>query len=156
MSSFLARNKAQASQICEGDTYPTIGVVLTAIRMCISSMRPTTACSVVKDASTVTATNSSLTPTVSRVGYTRHLHTLSRATSKLLSFLVLRSLCMTSDCCRLCVGSYLLRRPCRQLQVANHHRYRKLTKQGWKCNTCDPEQRCNWQERGWIRHHTRC
>jgi hypothetical protein len=47
MSSFLARNKAQASQICEGDTYLTIGDVLTAIRMCISSMRPTTSCSVV-------------------------------------------------------------------------------------------------------------
>ena len=31
----------------------------------------------------------------------RHLHAFSRATSKLLSFLVLRSLCMTSDCCRL-------------------------------------------------------
>ncbi len=103
MSSFLARNKAPVSQICEGDTYPTIGAVLTAIRMCISSMRPTTACSVVKDASTVTATNSSLTPTASRVSgeYTRHLHVLSRATSKILSFLVLRSLCMTSDCCRL-------------------------------------------------------
>ncbi len=41
-----------------------------------------------------------LTPTASR-GYTRHLHDLSRATSKLFSFLVLRSLCMTSDCCRL-------------------------------------------------------
>ena len=67
MSSFLARNKAQASQICEGDKYPTIGAVLTAISMCISSMRPTTACSVVKDASTVTTTNSSLTPTASRV-----------------------------------------------------------------------------------------
>jgi hypothetical protein len=26
----------------------------------------------------------------------------------------------------------------------------------WKCNACDPEQRCNWQERGWIRHHPRC
>jgi hypothetical protein len=25
-----------------------------------------------------------------------------------------------------------------------------------KCNACDPEQRCNWQERGWIRHHARC
>ena len=36
-----------------------------------------------------------------------------------------------------CAGSYLLRRPCRQLQVANHHRYRKLTNQGWKCNACD-------------------
>ena len=35
--------------------------------------------------------------------------------------------------------------------MANHHRYWKLTKQGWKCNACDPEQRCNWQERGWIR-----
>jgi hypothetical protein len=31
----------------------------------------------------------------------RHLHDFSRSTSKLLSFLVLRSLCMTSDCCRL-------------------------------------------------------
>ena len=51
MSMFLARNKAQVSQICEGDKYPTIGVVLTAISMCISSMRPTTVCSVVKDAS---------------------------------------------------------------------------------------------------------
>jgi hypothetical protein len=88
MSSFLARNKAQASQICEGDTYPTIGAVLTAISMCISSMRPTTACSVVKDASTVTATNSSLTPTASRGIYvdtrgisvdTRGISMLSRA-----------------------------------------------------------------------------
>ncbi len=67
MPSFLARNKEQVSQICEGDKYPTIGVVLTTISMCISSMRPTTACSVVKDVSTVTATNSSLTPTASRV-----------------------------------------------------------------------------------------
>jgi hypothetical protein len=67
MSIFLARNKAQSSQICEGDKYPTIGAVLTALSICISSMRPTTACSVVKDASTVTATNSSLTPTASRV-----------------------------------------------------------------------------------------
>jgi hypothetical protein len=45
MSIFLTRNKTQASQICEGDTYPTIGAVLTAMSMCISSMRPTTACS---------------------------------------------------------------------------------------------------------------
>jgi hypothetical protein len=39
MSSFLARNKAQSSQICEGDTYPTIGTVLTTIRIkrCIDS-----------------------------------------------------------------------------------------------------------------------
>jgi hypothetical protein len=42
MSSFLARNKAQTSQICEGDKYPTIGAALTAVSMCISSMRPTT------------------------------------------------------------------------------------------------------------------
>jgi hypothetical protein len=55
MSTFLASNKAQSSQICEGDKYPTIGVVLTALSICISSMRPTTACSVVKDSSTVTA-----------------------------------------------------------------------------------------------------
>ncbi len=67
MSRFLARNKAQASQICEGDTYPTIGPVLTAMSMCISSMSPVTVCSVVKDESTVTTTNSSLTPTASRV-----------------------------------------------------------------------------------------
>jgi hypothetical protein len=62
-----------------GDTYPTIGAVLTVMSMCISSIRPTTTCSVVKDSSTVTATNTSLTPTVSRVsgGYTRHLHALS-------------------------------------------------------------------------------
>ena len=53
--------------VCEGDKYPTIGVDLTEISMCISSMCPTTACSVVKDSSTVTATNSSLTQTVSRV-----------------------------------------------------------------------------------------
>ena len=33
---------AQASQICEGDKYPTIGSALTALSMCISSMRPTT------------------------------------------------------------------------------------------------------------------
>ena len=32
----------QASQICEGDKYPTIGSALTALSMCISSMRPTT------------------------------------------------------------------------------------------------------------------
>jgi hypothetical protein len=67
MSIFLAHNKAQSSQICEGDKHPTIGAVLTALSICISSMRPTTTCSVVKDASTVTATNSSLPPTVSRV-----------------------------------------------------------------------------------------
>jgi hypothetical protein len=63
MSSFLTLNKEQASQICEGDKYPTIVAVLTTISMCISSMCPTTVCSVVKDASTVTTTNSSLTPT---------------------------------------------------------------------------------------------
>jgi hypothetical protein len=63
MSSFLVRNKAQVSQICEGDKYPTIVPVLTAISMCISSMCPTTDCSVVKDTSTVTTTNISLTPT---------------------------------------------------------------------------------------------
>jgi hypothetical protein len=67
MSIFLARNNAQSSQICEGDKYPTIGAVLTALSICISSMRPTTSCSVVKDTSTVTVTNSSLTPTTSRV-----------------------------------------------------------------------------------------
>ncbi len=67
MSSFLARNKEQESQICEGDKYPTIDDVLTAISMCISSMCPTTVCSVVKDASTVTTTNNSLTQTASRV-----------------------------------------------------------------------------------------
>ena len=103
MSSFLARNNAQTSQICEGDTYPTIGVVLTVVSMCISSMRPTTVCSVVKDALTVTATNSSLTSTVSRAS---------------------GGIVMTMP---------LLRRPCRQLQVTNHHRYRNLTKQEWKC-----------------------
>jgi hypothetical protein len=32
MSSFLTRNKAQTSQICEGDKYPTIRADLTAIR----------------------------------------------------------------------------------------------------------------------------
>ncbi len=31
-----------ASQICEGDKYPTIGDALTTVSMCISSMRPTT------------------------------------------------------------------------------------------------------------------
>ncbi len=67
MSIFLARNKTQSSQICEGDKYPTIGAVLTALSICISSMRPTSVCSVVKDVSTVTATNTSLTPTDSRV-----------------------------------------------------------------------------------------
>jgi hypothetical protein len=56
MSSFLVCNKAQVSQIYEGDKYLTIGVVLTVITMCISSMRPTTVCS-------VTRTNNSLTPT---------------------------------------------------------------------------------------------
>ncbi len=59
MSSFLAHNKVQESHIFEGDKYPTIGAALTALSMCISSMRPTTACSVVKDVSTVTTTNSS-------------------------------------------------------------------------------------------------
>jgi hypothetical protein len=39
MSSFVARNKTQASQICEGDKYPTIGAALTTLSMCISSMR---------------------------------------------------------------------------------------------------------------------
>ncbi len=33
MSRFLARNKAQVSQICEGDKYPTIGTVLTSLSM---------------------------------------------------------------------------------------------------------------------------
>ena len=49
MSSFLERNKAQVSQICEGDKYPTISAALTAVSMCISSMSPTTAFSVVKE-----------------------------------------------------------------------------------------------------------
>ncbi len=152
-------NKDQESQICEGNKYPTIGVVFTAISMCISSMCPTTTCSVVKDVSTVTTTNNSLTPTVCFKSIWRYLHDFSRTTSKLLSFLVLRSHwnfvwhLIVVVCC---AGSYLLCRPCRQLQVVNHHRYRNLTKQGWKCNDWDPEQCCNWQERGWIRHHPRC
>ena len=32
-----------------------------------------------------------------------------------------------------CSGSYLLLRLCRQ--VANHHRHRKMRKQGWRCRT---------------------
>ncbi len=46
MSTFLAHNKAQESQIFEGVKYPTIVAVLTAISMCISYMCPTTVCSV--------------------------------------------------------------------------------------------------------------
>ena len=42
MSSLFACNKAQVSQICEGDKYPTIGADLTVVSMCISSIRPTT------------------------------------------------------------------------------------------------------------------
>ena len=38
----MLETMAQASQICEGDKYPTIGVALTALSMCISSMCPTT------------------------------------------------------------------------------------------------------------------
>ena len=38
----MLETMAQASQICEGDKYPTIGAALTALSMCISSMRPTT------------------------------------------------------------------------------------------------------------------
>ncbi len=153
MSSFLTPNKAQTSQICEGDKYPTIGAVLTAISMCISFMRPTTACSVVKDVSTVTSTNSSLTPTDSRVS--GGISILSRVQQVNFS----PSSCWGHFVWRLivvvcCAGSYLLCRPYRQLQVVNHHRYRKLTKQGWKCNSCYPEQWC--KERGWIRHHARC
>ena len=102
MSSFLARNKAQASQICDGDKYPTIGAVLTAISMCISSMRPTTACSVVTCKRYIDSNhNEQLIDSDGFKSIWRHLHAFSRATSKLLSFLVLRSLCMTSDCCRL-------------------------------------------------------
>ncbi len=88
-----------------------------------------------------------------------HLHAFSHGTSKLHSFLVLRShwnfvwRLIVVVCC---AGSYLLHRPCRQLLVPNHHRYLKLTKQFWKYNVWDPEQRCNCQERGWIRHHPRC
>jgi hypothetical protein len=52
-----------------------------------------------------------------------HLHSLSSVTSKLLSFLVLRSQVNFLNFVRrlivvvCCAGSYLLRRPCRQLQV---------------------------------------
>ena len=40
MSRFLTHNKVQTSQsqICEGDKYPTIGVELTTLSMCISSV----------------------------------------------------------------------------------------------------------------------
>ena len=38
----MLETMTQASQICEGDKYPTIGAALTALSMCISSMRPTT------------------------------------------------------------------------------------------------------------------
>ena len=34
----MLETMAQASQICEGDKYPTIGAALTALSMCISSM----------------------------------------------------------------------------------------------------------------------
>ncbi len=47
MSTFLVCDKEQVSQICEGDKYPTIGADLTVISSCISSMCPTTVCSVV-------------------------------------------------------------------------------------------------------------
>ena len=90
MSSFLARNKAQASQICEGDKYPTIGAVLTAISMCISSMRPTTVCSVVKRCIDSNR-NEQLIDSDGFKSIWRHLHAFSSGTSKLLSFLVLRS-----------------------------------------------------------------
>jgi hypothetical protein len=36
MSNFY--NKTQVSQICEGDKYPTIGVSLTTLSMCISTV----------------------------------------------------------------------------------------------------------------------
>ena len=35
-------NKAQTSQICERDKYPTVGVALSELSMCTSSMCPTT------------------------------------------------------------------------------------------------------------------
>jgi hypothetical protein len=38
----MLETMAYTSQICEGDKYPTIGVVLTVLSMCISSMRPPT------------------------------------------------------------------------------------------------------------------
>jgi len=38
----MLETMTQASQICEGDKYPTIGAALTALSMCISSMRPAT------------------------------------------------------------------------------------------------------------------
>jgi hypothetical protein len=110
MSSFLARNKAQASQICEGDTYPTIGAVLTAISMCIiyASYHCLFCCKrcIDSDRNEQLIDSDGFTRHLRGYkrhlrGYTRHLHAFSRTTSKLLFFLVLRSLCMTSDCCRL-------------------------------------------------------
>ena len=71
----------------------------------------------------------------------RHLHSFSRATSNLLSFLVLRSHwnfvwhLIVVVCC---AGSYLLYRTCRQQQTC-HHRYRNLTKQG-----CQYRTGCRW------------
>jgi hypothetical protein len=38
----MLETMTQASQLCEGDKYPTIGAALTTLSMCISSMRPTT------------------------------------------------------------------------------------------------------------------
>jgi hypothetical protein len=55
MSSFLKCNKTQMSQNCEEDKYPTIVDVLNTISMCISSMCPTTVCSVGKGRITVMA-----------------------------------------------------------------------------------------------------
>jgi hypothetical protein len=76
MSSFLSRNKAQESQICVGDKYPTIGVVLTVISMCISSMCPTTACSVVKNIDN--NLNEQLIDSDGFKSIWRHLHAFSR------------------------------------------------------------------------------
>ncbi len=162
MSSFFARNKTQTSQICEGDKYPTIGAVLTTLSMCISSMRPTTACSVVKDASTVTATNRSLTQTASRVS--GDISMISR--EKQVSFSP--SSCWGHN--ETLYDVWLLSSVVQErISCADHavnFRWQITTDIGsWQNkagnagltpDACDPEHLCNWQDRGWIRHHPRC
>ena len=87
-----------------GEQVSILRAVLTTLSMCISSIRPTTVCSVVKDTSTVTSTNK-LVATDGFKSIWRHLHAQFSHVQQVSFFLprveVTLKLCITSDCCRL-------------------------------------------------------
>ncbi len=129
-------------------------VALTTLSMWISSMCPTTACSVGKDESTVTSTNRSLTLTTSRVS--GGISMLSRAQQ--VSFFP--SLCWghTETLYDVWLLSFVAQDRISSVDRTVNFRWQittdigswqnKVGNAGLAPDACDPEQRCNWQDRG--------